>query len=108
MDAVEARDAYDDQVDCYDVIQEPREEQNQNAGDERNKGRDMRKGDGHRDLLGWQPMIMTASAAGYNRRWSFFFRGSVLRKPLPRNHHASSPKGPEIRNSPGRFPEFVR
>jgi hypothetical protein len=59
MDAVEARDADNDQVDCYDVIQQPREEQNQNAGNERNKRRDMRKRDGHRDLLGWQSMIMT-------------------------------------------------
>jgi hypothetical protein len=59
MDAVEARDADNDQVDCHDVIQQPREEQNQNAGNERNKRRDMRKRDGHRDLLGWQSMIMT-------------------------------------------------
>ena len=36
MDAVEARDADDDQIDCYDIIQQPREEQNQNAGDQRN------------------------------------------------------------------------
>src|SRR5262249_12030831 len=51
MDAVEPRDADDDQVDRYDVIQQPREEQNQHAGDERNKRRDMRKGDGHGKLL---------------------------------------------------------
>src|SRR5215831_2958377 len=52
VDAVEPRNADDDQIDCHDIIQQPREEQNQNAGDERNKWRDMRKGDGHRALLG--------------------------------------------------------
>src|SRR5947208_1708991 len=72
MDAVEARDADDDQIDCYDIIQQPREEQNQNAGDERNKRRDMCKGDGHRDLLGWQSMIMTPSMAGSTRGASFY------------------------------------
>jgi hypothetical protein len=51
MDAVEARDADDDQIDCHDIIQQPWKEENQNAGDERNKRRDMRKGDGHLDLL---------------------------------------------------------
>src|SRR5258706_6036144 len=102
MDAVEARDAYDDQVDCYDVIQEPREEQNQNAGDERNKGRDMRKGDGHRDLLGWQSMIMTASAAGFTRRDSFYFSVMILLSARSRNSQPSFLHSRRIVERPAR------
>src|SRR5260370_40803625 len=107
MDAVEARDAYDDQVDCYDVIQEPREEQNQNAGDERNKGRDMRKGDGHRDLLGWQSMIMTASAAGCTRGDSFYSTSISRRSAWYHNHHPSYPQAREKRNRPQPLSECV-
>src|SRR5206468_12187093 len=72
MDAVEARNADDDQIDCYDIIQQPREEQNPNAGEERNKRCDMCKGDGHRDLLGWQSMIMTPSMRSEERVASFY------------------------------------
>src|SRR6266516_5445384 len=52
IDAVEADEADDDQVDGDDVVQQPRHEQDQNAGEEGNKRRDMGNGDGHEDLLG--------------------------------------------------------
>src|SRR6476646_11715440 len=64
MDTIEPDDADDDQVDCHHVIQQPRHEQDQHAGNEGNHRRDMGKGNGHWDLLRWQSMLMTTSAAG--------------------------------------------
>src|SRR6266571_1776651 len=52
IDAVETDEADDDEVDGDDVVQQPRHEQDQNAGEEGNKRRDMGNGDGHEDLLG--------------------------------------------------------
>jgi len=52
IDAVQSNEADDDEVDRDDVVQQPRHEQNQNAGDEGNERRDMGNGDGHEDLLG--------------------------------------------------------
>src|SRR5262249_29247534 len=65
IDSVEPSDAYDDQVDRDNVVQQSRHEEDQDAGDEGNKRCDMGNCNGHGDLLGWQSMIMTALAAGY-------------------------------------------
>src|SRR6266487_6681286 len=59
INAIEPRDADDDQVDRHHVVQQPRHEEDQDAGDKGDKRRDMRNRDGHRDLLGWQSTIMT-------------------------------------------------
>src|SRR4029450_10495830 len=59
IDAVKPSDADDDQVDRHHVVQQPRDQQDQNAGNEGDKRCDMRNRDGHRDLLGWQSTIMT-------------------------------------------------
>src|SRR5262245_65648967 len=52
IDAVEPGEADDDQVDGDDVVEQPRHEQDQNAGDERNQRCDVGDRDGHGDLLG--------------------------------------------------------
>src|SRR5262245_654310 len=64
INAIEPRDADDDQIDRHHVVQQPRDQQDQNSGNEGDKRRDMRNRDGHRDLLGWQSTIMAGSARG--------------------------------------------
>jgi len=48
MDDVEPDEADQDEVERNDVVQQPGHEQDQNAGNQRNKGRDMFDGEGHR------------------------------------------------------------
>src|SRR5262249_43510267 len=52
IDAVQSNEADDDEVDGDNVVQQPRHDQDQNAGDEGDQRRDMGNGDGHEDLLG--------------------------------------------------------
>jgi len=47
----ESGDTDDDQVDRHDVVQQPRHQQDKDAGDEGNKRRDLGNGNGHRSLL---------------------------------------------------------
>src|SRR4029450_9395331 len=51
IDAVKPSDADDDQVDRHHVVQQPRHEEDQDAGDKGNKWGDMGNGNGHWDLL---------------------------------------------------------
>jgi hypothetical protein len=52
IDAVEPSKAYDDQIDRNDEIQQPRHDQYQYAGNERNERRDVGNRQRHGDLLG--------------------------------------------------------
>ena len=47
IDAVEPDQAYQDEVDGDDVVQEPRNHENQNAGDKGDDGSDVIGGDNH-------------------------------------------------------------
>jgi hypothetical protein len=47
MDAVEADDADEDQIDGNDVIEEARHDEDQDAGNNRDERRDMGRGDDH-------------------------------------------------------------
>src|SRR5262249_17090884 len=51
MDTVKARQPDDDEVDGDDIVQEPRNQQDQNASDECDQRRDMGSRDGHERLL---------------------------------------------------------
>src|SRR5215467_16310829 len=60
IDAVQSNEADDDQVDGDNVVQQPRHDQDQDAGDESNKRRDVGNGDGHEDLLGRVDELLNA------------------------------------------------
>ena len=44
----ESGDTDDDQVDRYDIVQQPRHQQDKDAGNEGHKRRDLGNGNGHR------------------------------------------------------------
>src|SRR5215831_3646183 len=60
IDAVQSNEANDDQIDRDNVVQQPRHDQDQDAGDEGNERRDVGNGDGHEDLLGWVDELQNA------------------------------------------------
>jgi hypothetical protein len=47
VDAVEPDQAYQDEVDGHDVVQQPRYDQDQNAGDKGDQRRDVTSGESH-------------------------------------------------------------
>src|SRR4029078_2720381 len=71
LDDSKPDDADDDQVDRHDVIEQPRHDQNENAGDEGNDGRQMADAESH----GSQLLDETNPSAGNDggrraiRRW---------------------------------------
>jgi hypothetical protein len=71
MDVVEADEANENQIDGDDVVEEPRHDQNQDAGNKRDKRRDMGSGDDH-DLSfyvfgGWDGANWMKGGAGKAR-----------------------------------------
>jgi hypothetical protein len=53
MNAVEPNDTDDDQIDGDNDVEKPRHDQNENAGNERDNGRDFGGGDDHDFPRGW-------------------------------------------------------
>jgi len=57
MDAVEAHQSDQNEVDRHDIVQQARNEQDQNAANERNQRRDVGGRDGHERLL-WRDQLL--------------------------------------------------
>src|SRR5262249_15818148 len=74
----ESGDTDDDQVDRHDVVQQPRHQQDKDAGDEGNKRRDLGNGNGHRGLLRRQSMILPFM---HTRRQTTRKLRNLLRRP---------------------------
>src|SRR3974377_1663994 len=70
VNGVETHDADYDQVDRNDVVQQPWHDQNQDARNQCNKGRDVGGGDGHKSLLIASRTIMSPQASGSKRKIS--------------------------------------
>jgi hypothetical protein len=56
MDIIEADKSNDDEVDGDDKVQQPRNDQNENAGDQRDKRGDMGSGDDHGFPYCWKTL----------------------------------------------------
>jgi hypothetical protein len=63
MNVVQSDQANDNEINSYDVVEEPRDDQDKYPGDERDERSDVSSGNGHGGFLG-EDRIMAAKAAG--------------------------------------------
>src|SRR5579872_720169 len=67
MDGIEPDQAFDDQINGDDDVEKPRHDQNENAGNQRDNGRDFGGGDDHDLPRRWIVFSAMAKRAGGNQ-----------------------------------------